>query len=85
MDELNAIEIEKGFRILTYDGTLEFNVVGFIAKIATAMAKRGVPVFVISAYSTDHILIKDHDVGKAIEALKELEFEVVGKDINIEK
>ncbi len=75
-EELDAIEIEKGFRVFTYDAKLDFDLVGFIAKIASAMAEKSIPIFVISAYSTDHILVRERDADKAIEALTELGFKV---------
>jgi hypothetical protein len=37
----------------------------------------GVAVFVISAYSTDHLLIKELDLDKALAKLREVGFEVV--------
>ena len=72
----SAIEINGAWKILTFDGVLPFDLVGFISKISTALAGEGVSIFVISAYSTDHILVKNKDLNKAIDSLKRLGFDI---------
>lgn len=68
---------EGGFRLLTFDTILPFDLVGFISKISTALAKAGIGILVFSSYSTDHILIKENDVERALEVLEGLGFERV--------
>jgi len=46
--------------------------VGFLARVSGALAEEGISIFVISSYSTDHILVKEKDVLKAIRKLEEL-------------
>jgi hypothetical protein len=72
----DIIEIERDWKIITFDMTLPFNLVGFLAEISKALADENISVFVISAYSTDHILVKKRDLVKAIKKLKELGFEI---------
>lgn len=72
----NAIEIEKDWKILTFDVVLPFGLVGFLSKISKALADEGISIFVISAYSTDHILVKSKDFQKAVNKLKSLGFTV---------
>lgn len=72
----NTSKIQKDYRLITFDMILPFNMVGFIAKISKSLAKAKIPIFVISAFSTDHILIKDKYLNKAIIKLKSLGFEV---------
>ncbi len=69
---LDAIEIEKDWKILTFDMILPFGLVGFMAKVSQALADEKISVFAISAYSTDHILIKEKDLNKAIKKLENL-------------
>ena len=71
-DEENVIEIEKGWKILTFDMILPFGLVGFLAKISKVLADEKIPIFAISAYHTDHILVKEKDLVRAEEKLKEL-------------
>jgi hypothetical protein len=65
-------EVERNFRIITYDEILDWNITGFISKIAEVLAKNKIVMGVISAYSKDHFLIKDKDIKKALKILKEL-------------
>lgn len=71
-DEENVIEIEKDWKILTFDMILPFGLVGFLAKVSKILADEKIPIFVISAYSTDHILVKEEDLARAKEKLKNL-------------
>jgi len=68
----DIIEIEKDWKILTFDMILPFGLVGFLAKISKVLADENISIFVVSAYSTDHILIKEKDLTRAEEKLKEL-------------
>jgi len=72
INRVNVIEMEKDYRIITFNVTLPFNLVGFMSIISSALAKVGISLLAISSYSTDHILVKDKDLNKTIEALKEL-------------
>ena len=68
----DVIEIEKGWKILTFDMVLPFGLVGFLAKVSKILADEEIPIFAVSAYSTDHILVKEKDLTRAEEKLKEL-------------
>jgi uncharacterized protein len=68
------LEIEKGFKLLTFDLVLPFGLVGFLARILGALAESHVSVFVLSAYHTDHILVKETDLGAALDTLSRLGF-----------
>ena len=69
---IDAIESEAGWRVLTFEVVLPFGLVGFLARVADALARVGVGIFVVSAYSTDHILVKHADLDRACSALGEL-------------
>jgi len=71
-DDEDVIEIEKDWKVLTFDMVLPFELVGFLAKVSKVFADQKIPLFDISAYSTDHILVKEKDVARAEEKLKEL-------------
>jgi len=68
----DIIEIEKDWKILTFDMILPFGLVGFLAKVSKVLADEKIIIFSISAYSTDHILVKEKDLARAEEKLKEL-------------
>ena len=58
--------------MLTFDMALPLELVGFLSKISKALADRNISIFVISAYSTDHILVKEKDLAEAIAAFSQL-------------
>jgi len=68
----DIIEIEKDWKILTFDMVLPFGLVGFLAKVSKVFADEKISIFAISAYSTDHILVKEKDLARAEEKLREL-------------
>ena len=63
IDDQDVIEIEKGWKILTFDVELPFELVGFVAQIAKEIADKNISILVISSFSTDHILVKENDLS----------------------
>jgi uncharacterized protein len=63
--------VEAGFRLVTLDIELPWNVVGFLARVTELLAEAGVAVGALSAFSRDHLLIKQDDLGKALRVLGE--------------
>jgi len=60
---------EGGFRLLTLDVELGWDVVGFLARVTEILAAEGVAVGALSAFSRDHLLVKQDDLGRALRAL----------------
>lgn len=71
----DAKKIEKDFRLITFDMVLPFSTTGFISRISSALAKEKISIFVISSFSTDHILVKEKDLDKALKVLTKIGFE----------
>ena len=63
-------EVEKVWRGLKIEGPLDFSMVGVIAKISAPLAEAGIPIFVISTFDTDYLLVKEESFEVAIEVLK---------------
>ena len=61
--------VEAGFRLVTLDVELGWNVVGFLSHVTAILAGEGVAVGALSAFSRDHLLIKQDDLGRALRAL----------------
>ena len=57
---------EGNFRLLSFDVELDFNVVGFLAEVARILAEAEIPIVALSAFSRDHLLIKQQDLSKAL-------------------
>ncbi len=64
-------KIKSGFRLLSFDVELDFSVVGFLAEISRILAEAEISILALSAFSRDHILIKQTDLAKALIILGE--------------
>ena len=62
---------EVGFRALRVEGSLSFEATGVLASLANPLATAGVPIFVISTFDTDYVLVREDAISVAIEALRE--------------
>jgi hypothetical protein len=72
VDSLDASEVERGWKRLTFEVELPFDLVGFLATVATALADADVSVFVLSSYSTDHLFVSEAEVDAAVTQLEAL-------------
>jgi uncharacterized protein len=60
------------YRIISFTGDLPLDMVGFLALASGALAESRIPIFVISSYRTDHVLVLEKDLDGAIESLESL-------------
>lgn len=72
-----ADRTEPGWRLLTVRGPFEFTLTGIMSALASALAGAGVSLFAVSTYDTDHLLVKDTDLDRAVRALREAGHEVL--------
>jgi hypothetical protein len=70
--EEDIIDIEYNWKLFTFNMQLPLDLVGFLATVARALADKHIPIIVISAYSTDHILVKHDDITEAKATLETL-------------
>jgi hypothetical protein len=63
--------VEKDFRLVTLNVELQWNVIGYLARVTELMAAANISVGAISSFSRDHLLIKQSDIGKALRVLGE--------------
>lgn len=66
---LRDAKIERGFRLITFEIELDLGVVGFLARIAEILAAAGISIVPVSAFSRDHLLIRQNDLAAALKAL----------------
>jgi len=76
----SLLAADTGWKIITFDMVLPFGLVGFLARISSALAGAGISICAISAYSTDHVLVKSADLEKALGTLEKLGFSVDRKE-----
>ena len=60
---------EAGFRLVTLDVELPWNVVGYLARVTGILAAEQIAVGALSAFTRDHLLIKQADLARALRAL----------------
>ena len=70
---LNREDGWRGFRVR---GELDFSLTGILAGLANILAENGIPIFAVSTYNTDYILVKAERLGPAIRALQEAGYAV---------
>ena len=68
---LRDAKVERGFRLLTFDLELSWNVVGYLARVTEILATAGISVGALSSFSRDHLLIKQDQLGSALRVLGE--------------
>jgi uncharacterized protein len=70
------IPCSKDWRILKIDGPLDFSLVGIIAGISAILKDAKIPIFTISTYDTDYILLKQKDLETGVKALKGKKYKI---------
>lgn len=71
-DESNVpIEVDRelGWRALKVQGPLDFSLTGILASIATPLSEANIPIFAISTFNTDYVLVKEANLAKALGVL----------------
>lgn len=64
------VRSERGFRALQVEGTLPFQATGILASLASPLAEAGVPIFVVSTFDTDYLLVPEASLNQAVGALR---------------
>ena len=62
---------DYGWRILKIKGPLDLSLTGILAELSRLFSEKSIPVFTISTYDTDYILIKETDVENGVKALED--------------
>lgn len=62
------VKREDGWRAFMVQGPLDFSLVGILSRLSSILAERGIPIFVLSTFDTDYLLVKEEFFTKAVEA-----------------
>ncbi len=65
-----SVKIERGFLAIRVVGILDFSQIGILATLTGALAKASVPVFAISTFETDVLLVSAAHAAAAQKALQ---------------
>lgn len=63
---------ERGYRLITLDVKLDWDVTGYLSAVTAALAEAQVPVGVLSSFHHDHLLVRADLLERATTALQRL-------------
>jgi hypothetical protein len=67
---------ERGWCALELAGPLDFSLTGVVSALVVPLADAEVPIFVLSTFETDYLLVREHDLQRSVEALTRAGHEV---------
>ena len=65
-----GVNCSKGWKCIHLVGHFEFTEVGVLSQLVLPLAGANIPIFVISTFNTDYILVRKQDLLRASEALR---------------
>jgi hypothetical protein len=71
------IQHDNGWACLKLHGPFPFSETGILSSFVQPLADRAIPIFAISTFDTDYVLVKNDLLEKAVEALMEAGHEAV--------
>ena len=63
------MRVQRGFRAFEIRGALDFSLSGVLSRHLAPLAAAQIPVFVISTFDTDYILVRARHIEQAVEVL----------------
>lgn len=69
-------QVENDWRLLRVAGTLDFALVGILAKLSHVLAEANVSIFALSTYDTDYLLVKSDQLAVALKALTQAGYSI---------
>ncbi|HET8528398.1 MAG TPA: ACT domain-containing protein [Gaiellaceae bacterium] len=60
---------ERGFVAFEVAGPLDFSLTGVLSSLVTPLADEEIPLFVMSTFESDYLLVREHDLHRSVEAL----------------
>ena len=71
LEERNGWLVEGGWVALKLEGPFPFSLTGVLASFLDPLAKAGIPIFALSTFDTDYVLIKQETLPRALPALRQ--------------
>ena len=65
-----GVKAEGPWSALVVRGPLDLNITGVLAGLATPLAAAGISIFAVSTYDTDYVLVRNHDMDRAVRVLR---------------
>ena len=64
-----GVRKQGGWRCFKVRGPLAFELTGVLASLASPLAAAGVPIFALSTFDTDYLLVPGNELAEALDAL----------------
>ena len=78
----SGVKAEGPWRALAVRGPLDFNITGVLAALAAPLATAGISIFAVSTFDTDYLLVRDHELDRAVRALREAGHTISDKSLD---
>ena len=62
--------VDRGWTLLETMGPFDFSLTGAISSLVEPLAAAEVPIFVISTFESDYVLVRSSDLARAADALE---------------
>ena len=76
----DSVRAERGWPALKLEGPFPFSMTGVLASFLQPLAEAEIPIFAISTFDTDYVLIRCGDLELAVRALVAAGHEKVGEE-----
>lgn len=60
---------ERGWCAFEVAGPLDFSLTGVVSSLVAPLADEQIPLFVVSTFETDYLLVREHDLSRSVTAL----------------
>lgn len=82
----NTVEREDGWKMFRVERVLDFSLTGILAKISALLSEENIPIFAVSTFNTDYILVKQEREVDALDKLQKAgEYEIVTRNALMER
>ncbi len=73
-----GVKIEAGWMAFKLEGPFPFSMTGVLASFVQPLAEAQIPIFAISTFDTDYVLVKEENLQRAVTALHGVGHESIG-------
>lgn len=63
--------VDRGWTVLEVKGPLDFTLTGVISSLVRPLAEAEIPIFLISTFESDYVLVRSSDLARAADTLED--------------
>lgn len=71
----DGVKMQRDYILLEIEGPFDFDAIGILQAFLAPLAQARIPIFAISTYNTDFVLVQEEFEQRALEALKRAGYE----------